>query len=33
MGMHAGTLRLPLYEMSEANKAKMKAEMEKVGLL
>lgn len=33
MGKDAGTLRLPLTEMSEKNKAVLKAEMEKVGLI
>ena len=33
MSKDAGTLRLPLTEMSEKNKAVLKAEMEKVGLI
>ena len=33
MGMEAGTLRLPLTEMEEANAARLQKEMERVGLL
>ena len=33
MGMEAGTLRLPLTEMEEANTAKLKAAMEAYGIL
>ena len=33
MGMEAGTLRLPLTEMEEANAARLQKEMERVGLI